>query len=387
MTVYRKVVSGATTKVFIYVGMRRGGRQVYAFDVTIPTAPVFAWKKTSADLPLLGQTWSAPKVARIKGRTDPVVMFGGGYDATAEDANSPGTTTMGNAVYVLDAFTGALLQTFTTPITRSIAADLTLVDSDYDLMVDRVYAVDLGGQLYRIDFEDSTGALGSGNWTIYKVADLSGGTSTGRKFFFGPDVVLTGSFAALSLGSGDREKPLLTATQDHFVQIFDRNIAKGAPASFTPVVWSDLVASASTVNSVPTSGCYVTLAQGEKVVNAAASIGGSAYFGTNRPSALSGNACSANLGLAKAYEMPLFCITPTSSIVAGGGLPPGPVVGIVSVSYVKADGSPGSKLKTFVIGAPNAKQSGIEVSEPPPPRTIRGSGGTGIRKFAADPLK
>jgi type IV pilus assembly protein PilY1 len=71
--------------------------------------------------------------------------------------------------------------------------------------------------------------------------------------------------------------------------------------------------------------------------------------------------------LAKSYEMPLFCITPTASVIAGGGLPPGPVVGIVGVNYTKTDGSQGTKLKTFVIGAPNTKQSGIEVSEPTPP--------------------
>jgi type IV pilus assembly protein PilY1 len=169
------------------------------------------------------------------------------------------------------------------------------------------------------------------------------------------------------LGSGDREKPLLSATQDHFVQILDYNTAKGAPASYTPMVWGSLVASSTTVNTLPSSGCYVTLDQGEKVVNAAASIGGSVFFGTNRPSAQASNVCSANLGLAKAYEMPLFCITPKSSVITGGGLPPGPVTGIVAVNYTKPDGSQGTKLKTFVIGAPNVKQSGIEVSEPTAP--------------------
>ncbi len=62
------------------------------------------------DLPLLGQTWSEPKVARIKGNINPVLVFGAGYDAAAEDASAPGTTTMGNAIYVLDAVTGSLLQ-------------------------------------------------------------------------------------------------------------------------------------------------------------------------------------------------------------------------------------------------------------------------------------
>lgn len=377
ISVYRKVVGGVTTRLIIYVGMRRGGRQLYAFDVTDPATPQFLWKKTnaSAGMSLLGQTWSAPKVARIKGNTNAVVVLGGGYDATAEDANSPGTTTMGNALFVLDALDGTLLKTFTTlagpigagSIGRSVAADVTLVDSDNDLVVDRAYAVDLGGQAYRIDFETPAGNAPA-NWTVYKVADLSGGTNTGRKFFFAPDVILTGSFIELGFGSGDREKPLLSATQDHYFQIFDRRLSKGPPTdvAYTPIDWTTLVA-ASAVGSTPTAGCYVTLAQGEKVVNAAASIGGSSYFGTNRPSVVSGNTCSANLGLAKVYTMPLFCTTPNSSVVTGGGLPPGPVVGVVAVNYTKPDGSPGTKLKAFIIGAPNSKLSALEVGEPPAP--------------------
>ena len=378
VSVYRKVVGGVTTQVIIYVGMRRGGRQLYAFDVTDPSAPKFLWKKTNAftGMSLLGQTWSAPKVAKIKGYTNPVLVLGGGYDAAAEDASSSATTTMGHAIFVLDALDGTLLKAFTTlanttgtsaSIGRSIAADVTLVDSDYDLLVDRAYAVDLGGQVYRVDFETPAGNAAA-NWTVYKVADLSGGTITGRKFFFAPDVVLAGSFIELGFGSGDREKPLLSATQDHYFQIFDRNMAKGAPtdSGYTPMVWSNLVA-ASATGSTPTNGCYVTLAQGEKVVNAAASIGGSSYFGTNQPSAAASNTCSVNLGLARTYVMPLFCTTPSSSVVTGGGLPPGPVVGVVAVSYTKSDHTTGTKLKAFIIGAPNTKLSALEVGEPTAP--------------------
>ncbi|MEO5697251.1 MAG: PilC/PilY family type IV pilus protein [Burkholderiaceae bacterium] len=378
--VYRSVnASNVTTKAILYVTMRRGGRVLYAIDVTDPTAPQYLWKVSNATtgMTALGQTWSAPKVARVKGQTNPVVIFGGGYDAVAEDANSAGSTTMGNAVFVLDAFSGALLRSFTTldstttttSIGRSVAADVSLIDSDFDKLVDRAYAVDLGGQVYRIDFEDSAGAsMLPAAWTIYKLADLSGGTSTGRKFFFAPDVVTTGTFAALSFGSGDREKPLLSATVDHFFQVLDYRMGKGAPAaaSHTPIAWPDLIPSSET-GSTPTAGCYVALDQGEKVVNAAASIGGNAFFGTNRPAPLPANTCSANLGLAKAYSMPLFCATPTSSIITGGGLPPSPVVGIVEVAYTKPDGTQGTKLKPFVIGAPNPKQSGLEVSEPVPP--------------------
>jgi type IV pilus assembly protein PilY1 len=165
------------------------------------------------------------------------------------------------------------------------------------------------------------------------------------------------------VGSGDREKPLLSATQDHFFQIFDRKTTAGAPATATPIVWSVLTAS-STVASASSEGCYVALAQGEKVVNAAASIGGDTYFGTNRPgSAASGNSCSAGLGIARSYAMPLFCVTPTSAVLVGGGLPPSPVTGIVNV--LMPDGT--TRQKSFVIGAPNPQHSSIGVGEPTKP--------------------
>lgn len=352
--VYQRFVGSAVDKAVIYVGMRRGGRLLYAFDVKNPAAPGFLWKKSNADLPALGQTWSEPKVARIKGHTNPVLIFGAGYDAAAEDATSPGTTTMGNAVYVLDALTGALLKTF--PTSRSVPADVALVDSDFDGYIDRVYAVDIGGTVYRIDFE-----LGSASdataWSMVAFADLSSGAAVRPKFFFGPDVVLTRAFAALLLGSGDREKPLLSATQDRFFEIFDRNVGKGSAAAATPIVYSDLVA-AGVNSNMASPGCYVTLEQGEKVVNAATSIGGVSYFGTNRPSSAgTGMSCSANLGVAKTYSMPLFCVAPTGSTLAGGGLPPTPVSGIVSIGTGSS-----AKRVAFVIGAPNPKNSGIEGS-------------------------
>jgi type IV pilus assembly protein PilY1 len=368
--VYQKLGSaGAVERVIVFVGMRRGGRQVYALDVTAPASPKFLWKVTNATsgMSLLGQTWSEPKAARVKGVDNPVVIFGGGYDAAAEDSDS--TATMGNSIYVLDALTGAVLKTFTTlsgvstaeNIGRSVAADVTLIDADYDGKVDRAYAADLGGQLYRIDFESDAGN-GPADWTVFKVANLAGGTSTGRKFFYAPDVVLTKDFAALMIGSGDREKPLLSATQDHFFQVFDRRKDKGAPTTATPVVWDSLTAMSSTA-SVAGSGCYMALAQGEKVVNGATSIAGFSYFGTNRPSSTSSsNICSANLGVAKGYAMPLFCVAATGSVFTGGGLPPSPVSGIVRVT--KADGTTEDRL--VVIGGPNSKGSVIEASQPRP---------------------
>jgi len=363
--VYQKFNADKTVnRVIAYVGMRRGGRLVYALDVTDPNAPQFLWKKTSTELPQLGQTWSEVKVARVRGNANPVLIFGGGYDAAAEDSATPGATTMGHRVYVLDAISGAQLAAFVT--TRSVAADTTLVDSDFDGYIDRAYAVDLGGKVYRVDFESTTGQAVA-DWSMHTVADLSGGTSSGRKFFFAPDAVVTRSFTALMLGSGDREKPLLSGNQDHFFQIFDNHVAKGAPSGYTPTVWGDLLA-AGLASTTAGRGCYVSLDQGEKVVNAATSIAGATYFGTNKPSSAvaSSNTCSSDLGIAKSYAMPLFCVAPTGTALTGGGLPPSPVTGIVTIT--KSDGT--VEKVPFCIGCPNPKNSGIEGSRINPTITV-----------------
>ena len=360
--IYQKFNADDTVnKAIIFVAMRRGGRALYAIDVTTPSAPKFLWKKTNSDLPQLGQTWSEPKPALIRGNANPVLIFGGGYDADAEDIATPGATTMGHRVYVLDAFTGAELKVFTT--TRSVAADVTLVDADADGYIDRAYAVDLGGKVYRIDLE-TPASTAVGVWSIYTLADLSGGTGTGRKFFFAPDAIVTRSFTALMLGSGDREKPLLSSTSDHFFQIFDSNLVKGAPAGYTATTWSDL-ATASTASSITGRGCYVPLDTGEKVVNAATSIGGVTYFGTNRPTSAvaSPQVCTSDLGIAKSYAMPLFCVTPTSTPLSGGGLPPSPVTGIVTIVTPASGSTPErSEQVPFCIGCPNPRNSAIEGS-------------------------
>src|SRR2546430_12466457 len=63
LTVYQKLDNtGAVAQVLLFAPMRRGGRFLYAFDVTQPSAPKYLWRKTSADGSALGQAWSEARV-------------------------------------------------------------------------------------------------------------------------------------------------------------------------------------------------------------------------------------------------------------------------------------------------------------------------------------
>ncbi|MGH8620991.1 MAG: hypothetical protein ACRET3_02540, partial [Burkholderiales bacterium] len=119
------------SQVWIFPTMRRGGRMLQAFDVTTPATPLLKWRVGCPNLAddagctagygEIGQTWSFPNVARIKGLNggnDPVIVIGGGYDACEDaDNSSPscsGGGVKGKKVYVIDAASGALLASFNT---------------------------------------------------------------------------------------------------------------------------------------------------------------------------------------------------------------------------------------------------------------------------------
>ncbi len=225
--------SGVVTKAYVYLSARRGGRFIYALDVTSPTNPKILWRKgcttvgttTTCDTGYdeLGQTWSTPAVGTVEASEangHPVLMFGGGYDAASEDPEPPALTdTMGRAVFVVDAFDGHVIwsagNTATSPTVAvtgmdfAVTADILALDRHQTGFIDRIYAADIGGNVWRIDTAGTTTA----SWAVHKLAALGNRTSgaAGRKFLFGPEAVfgLPGTFDAVVIGSGDREHPLV----------------------------------------------------------------------------------------------------------------------------------------------------------------------------------
>lgn len=378
------------SKVWIYPTMRRGGRMLYAFDVSTPatasTYPTFKWKagcpnlgndtgcttdKNNVSMSAIGQTWSTPNLVFLNGysKTTPVVVVGGGYD-TCEDADtaSPSCTSpKGAGVYVLDANDGTVVAFFATD--RSVAGDVALVDINQDGTVDAAYVADTGGNLYRINFSDpsSFAPFLTGQWAITKVAYTSGAS---RKFLFAPAVLPYKNQVYVAIGSGDREHPT-GLSYPYTTPVVNRAyVYLDDPTKSTLTNLDTMLnrSNAATVTCTSSSvlpggvdkGWYMDLTAygtGEQTVTSAIITAGMVAFSTNRP-IVNAASCSSALGEARGYWLNLLngagaigvtgtCGGTRSSTFVGGGLPPSPVTGIVTVN---------GAAQNVVIGA--AKRDG-----------------------------
>jgi len=236
--------------VFLYIGMRRGGKYYYGLDVTYRDAPKLMFKIGTAELPGLGETWAPMSLARVNvsGKTQNnqkiVLIFGGGYDPVQENYTQV-TDTMGNRIFMVDAKSGALLWSAgdagrdlnLAAMTNSITGRVAVLDTDSDGYADRMYAADLGGRIFRFDiFSGSTaGSLVTGSL----FAKLGNGAAAGgndpsipdntntRRFYNGPDVSLIQSRGAdpyynIAIGSGYRGHPLFRENLDRFYSLRDK---------------------------------------------------------------------------------------------------------------------------------------------------------------------
>ncbi|WP_137887314.1 pilus assembly protein [Pseudomonas sp. 2FE] len=359
------------SKAWVYAAMRRGGRALYAFDVTTPASPLLMWKIGCPDagddtgcttgLAGIGQTWSTPQTLKSSGYgagSAPMLIMGGGYD-TCEDAD-PNTCTAspkGNKIYLLDADTGALLKAFDTD--RSVVADLTVV-SDSSGLAQYAYAADLGGNVYRISGANANTPIAAtepANWTITKIAALGCDTpascTANRKFMFAPEVVYSGGSYFLQIGSGDREKPLSSYTSAAGVANYFFNL-KDSPTDASWLTSENGNCSANvicrsslfgiTTSATPTQadlntkpkGWYLALASSEQVVTSAVTVFGTVTFVTHQPTAPAAGSCT-SLGTARQYQIAYTNAASKNGTadryvqLAGGGLPPSPVAATVQL--------------------------------------------------------
>jgi type IV pilus assembly protein PilY1 len=387
-----------------FAAMRRGSRTVYAFDFsaidTNPSNVTLKWRKGCPTSSLaddtgctpgfedMGLSWSAPVIMKAAGYSSgsaPLLIMGGGYD-TCEDAD-PDTcgTTKGDRIFVLDADTGDVVTSF--PTTRGVVSDVFVLTDDSGLAT-WAYAADMGGNIYRISGADANTPFADtdpASWTLTKIASVGCPTAATactptRKFMMPLDVVidLDGTHVILA-GSGDREKPLQDfgsafGVSNFFLRINDRPwetewLSDEQSTCSTELICLDSLLAIGASNPDPDDllahpkGWHLELATGEQVVTSAITVFGTTTFSTHTPvdpDTLGG--CVSNLGTARVYNISYENgasrngTLARSEVVVGGGLPPSPVAGMVTLD----DGT----LMPFIIGADPT--SPLEGGEPVP---------------------
>lgn len=273
-----------------YGGLRMGGRSYYALDLSNINSPELKFhidpasqkvysgstSKTFTELQYMGQSWSKPSIAWVNwgGLRKRVMFVGGGYDAGGDDGDArtngvKGTyagyenhnynqsNKKGGGVYMFDADNGDLLwwasanasstsgaatntgviATKYDALKYSVTAQIRTVDRDGDDLIDHIYFGDLGGQLFRIDFDNSQATKGAVPKTPVRLLNLNAAEKSPR-FYDMPSFSLYNSssgetFALISIGSGNRSQPLQDFSAadssydyDAIYNIYDKDVAR-----------------------------------------------------------------------------------------------------------------------------------------------------------------
>jgi type IV pilus assembly protein PilY1 len=314
------VEKGDGDRIWLFFGMRAGGRHYYGLDVTDRSNPVLLWNIGPETLNGVGQTWSAPVFARVNvdgtpKNTDPekfVLIFGGGYD-TAQETQSYQTDTVGNRIFMVEASSGTLLWSAggtgsgadleLAQMDNSIPSRVTVIDTNADLFADRMYVGDMGGRLWRFDiFNGNTqsklvaggviAALGNGG--VDDKAD-----ENNRRFYNAPDVALIDirgqePFYNIAIGSGYRGHPLDATTKERFYSIRDAlpytMMSQKQYSEIKPVINGDLtdVTSESTKVAKDALGWRMDMYAagdwlGEKVLSESVTVNNTILFTTFEP--------------------------------------------------------------------------------------------------------
>ena len=363
-------------RVVVFLSQRRGGRNIYALDLTDKTDPKLLWHieggVPNSPFEELGQTWSTPTLSKmqdgIDGNGKPIVkdvlVFGGGYD---EDYDRDGTqdpgdgVNMGRAVYVVEALTGnkrfeIVDSSGTTDsgtlaiLTDSVPAQVQVLDLYDDGIMDRLYFSDVVGRVFRVDFDNSgttTSLYGGGVVaTLGDAAEIARDCTDEtelqcRLFYNSLDVaVMTGfprsPYIQLAMGSGFRAHPKNTTIQDRFYVVYDEKVLNlidtddyGSEYGYSESDLANVSTIASgtydTVSSDLTAiltdaskhGWYVNMNQslGEKVLSESVTVGGQVFFTTYAPIQVGAtNVCAPNLGEGRIYLVNAFNGLPEATL-------------------------------------------------------------------------
>jgi len=367
------IVDPATDKAYLYVGMRRGGNLYYALDITDPDNPKYLWSiaggtntadsdDSTADGNFieLGQTWSKPIKTKIYDNSEvrDVLIFGAGYGsnqdpvdditpALPDDPLAPVEDTrqtrekdsVGRGFFVVDAQTGEHIWNpdlvFNPEMQYSVPSEVRVVDINFDGLADQIYFGDMGGQVWRFDYNNdpALNANVDNRMRGGPIALFAGDTpETARRFYYPPDIALLSvdgtQQLSVSIGSGWRAHPLDTEIEDRFYS-FRMTQVYGAPTTEDGEVrYPDPVTEYTTgmidlskedalrtTNKIE-KGWFLPLEKGEKVLSSSVTVDSKLIFTSYIPSADSGT-CSAAIGSGAVYFIDLATGNPVEDLYTG----------------------------------------------------------------------
>ncbi len=364
------MIDGGETAI-LYIGMRRGGRNYYAIDISDRLNPTLKFiiqggvNNALGDYTELGQTWSKLTIGNMKvnGVSKRVMVFGGGYDTNQDNTGVHTNDALGRTVFIADAMTGQLIwnarinnndpvigtgTSVINNLNNSIPADIKAIDLSGSGYIEHIYAADTAGQVFRFDINPlNTGAADL--ITGGRIANLQTGAvveANNRRFFYAPDVAAIKrpnykDFIAVSIGSGFRAHPLDKNINDKFYVIRDTWVLDGNKFPNLPgdIDEGDLADVTNTIadgnndgisdalalienTANPKNGWFIDFLQtGEKVLAESVTFNEKVIVTTYHPTvAIAAGSCDAPEGQSRAYILNLVDGTPALDNVHNGVL-------------------------------------------------------------------
>lgn len=300
-----------------------------------------------------------------------LVSWGGGFE--------------GNAIFILDPWTGTILQRLSDSRMGNVVAPPTILTDSYGY-ISRVYVGDLSGNLWRATV-DNTATWSLGGAPFFNITG-----STYSKNVYTKASVSSGTGGYwIAFGTGDRENPMDIASGSNgavfMVQDADAFIRRGMTtttktesdlqneSAFLSAVYADNLTPPFTALG-NAKGWYASLGggvatTGEKMLSAPAIFNSNIYFTTFEPEA---SACQVG-GTARIYGFGMYSgssalysasmelsSNPTADVrvrtFGSAGIPSSPVISVSSEGVATLYfGTTGSTVKSLKIPSPAASKT------------------------------
>jgi type IV pilus assembly protein PilY1 len=220
-------------RTILICGLRKGGKQYFALDITDTLNPVFLWEfprsNDAATLAKVGQSWSDPATGKVKVEQGGelyerwVAFIGGGLDPNETKTVD---ASIGRAFFVIDIKTGEIIWEFSYKdkdgeknyMTHCFPASPTAVDTNADGYIDKAYIGDLGGQMWAFNVSfDTVNTKSNTLWSAKRLNQPPTSNAEKHPIFYAPAVAFDDYKKPwVYFGTGDRENPLDTTNPPEF---------------------------------------------------------------------------------------------------------------------------------------------------------------------------